>query len=115
MAAYAGPHLWRARLLPDCYVHPVIASMSGRGGRWPVRTTLRRRGCWPCTLTAIRSGGEHSWMPCAARSVRGGLSGASGLSGGRVVGQLCAVRDVLTTPIVRHDAIHVAPRRRALR
>jgi hypothetical protein len=87
MAAYAGPHLWRARLLPDCYVHPVIASMSGRGGRWPVRTTPRRRGCWPCTLTAIRSGGEHSWMPCAARSVRGGLSGASGLCGGRVAGQ----------------------------
>jgi hypothetical protein len=26
----------------------------------------------------------------------------------------CAVRDVLITPLVRHDAIHVAPLRRAL-
>jgi hypothetical protein len=34
---------------------------------WPGRTLAGANdaaaACWPSTLTAIRSGGEHSWMP----------------------------------------------------
>ena len=82
---------------------------AGPGGPWWVRTAPLRRGCWPSTLTAISSGSRRSCRPCAAQSIRRGVCGPPGLSGGQGAGQCwpasaVGVQPGRTTPKGRSDA-----------